>query len=46
MGMRKLIVDNYTVFYLVHEESLEVRIVRIVFSGRNLKTILNAWTDL
>ena len=46
MGMRKLVVDNYMVFYLVREESLEVRIVRIVFSGRDLKTILNASTDL
>ena len=41
MGMRKLIVDHYTVFYLVHEPTCEVRIVRIVYSGRDLKSILN-----
>ena len=41
MGMRKLIVDHYTVFYLVHEPACEVRIVRIVYSGRDLKSILN-----
>lgn len=46
MGMRKLVVDNYMVFYLVREESREVRIIRIVFSGRDLKTVLNASTDL
>lgn len=41
MGMRKLIVDHYTVFYLVHEPACEVRIVRIVYNGRDLKSILN-----
>ena len=41
MGMRKLIVDHYTVFYLVHEPTCEARIVRIVYSGRDLKSILN-----
>lgn len=46
MGMRKLIVDHYTVFYLVHEPTCEVRIVRIVYSGRDLKSILNDSLDL
>lgn len=46
MGMRKLIVDHYTVFYLVHEPACEVRIVRIVYSGRDLKSILNDSLDL
>ena len=46
MGMRKLIVDNYIVFYLVHQESREVRIVRIMFSARDLKTILSGSTEL
>jgi toxin ParE1/3/4 len=41
MGMHK-----YIVFYLVHQESREVRIVRIVFSARDLKTILSGSTEL
>ncbi len=33
-GYRKLIVDNYIVFYLVDEKSKEVVIMRILFGAR------------
>ena len=38
-GIRKLLVDNYIVFYIVSEESNTVKVVRILYSRRN-------WADL
>lgn len=40
MGMRKMPVDNYVVFYLTDEKTLSVIIVRIVYGGRNMSEIL------
>lgn len=40
LGMRKLPVNNYIVFYYADETAKEVRIVRIVYGGRDLKNIL------
>ena len=37
--MHKLPVDNYVVFYLVNSDTLTVKIVRIVYSGRNIESI-------
>lgn len=40
LGMRKLPVDNYIVFFYADEAAKEVRIVRIVYGGRDLQNIL------
>ena len=40
MGMRKLSVNNYLVFYNVNHEELTVSIVRIMYGGRNVKSII------
>ena len=39
MGMRRLSVDNYIVFYLVDDEGGTVTVVRILYSGRNIEAI-------
>lgn len=39
-GYRKLIVDNYIVFYLVNEIVKEVVIMRILFGAQNYQDIL------
>ena len=36
LGMRRLNVDNYAVFYLVDEDNERVEIVRIPFGARDL----------
>ena len=41
MQMRKMLVDNYIVFYLVDTEKKTVSIIRILYGGRNLETILS-----
>ncbi len=41
-GMRKMPVNNYVVFYFVDESNFEVRIVRIVYGGRDLRKILHS----
>lgn len=40
MGMRKMPVDNYLVYYLVHHETGEVEIVRIFYGGRDIAGIV------
>lgn len=40
MGMRKMPVDNYLVYYLVHHETREVEIVRIFYGGRDVVNIV------
>ena len=40
MGMRKLPVNNYLVFYNVNHEELTVSIVRIMYAGRDVKSII------
>jgi len=39
-GYRKLIVDNYLVFYIVDEKNEKVVIVRILFGAQNYNDIL------
>lgn len=39
-GYRKLIVDNYIVFYLVNEEEKQVIIMRILYGASNYQSIL------
>ena len=39
-GYRKLIVDNYIVFYLVNEQEHQVIIMRILYGASNYQTIL------
>lgn len=36
-GLRRCFVKNYTIFYLVDETKLIVRIVRIMYSGRDVR---------
>ena len=42
MGMRKLSVDNYVVYYLVEQEKRLVSVVRIFYGGRDTENIVNA----
>lgn len=39
-GYRKLIVDNYIVFYLVNEQERQVIIMRILYGATSYQTIL------
>lgn len=40
MGMHKLPVDNFIVFYTVDSESMTVTIIRIVYGGRDMEGIV------
>ena len=40
MGMRKMPVDNFVVFYLTDNETHTVTIVRIVYGRRNMSEII------
>ena len=40
MGMRKLPIDNYIVFYLVDQSEKRVGIVRIFYAGRDVENII------
>lgn len=40
LGLRKIPLDNYTIFYLVDDSSQTVTVIRIIYSGRNLKNVL------
>ena len=40
MGMRKMPIDNYVIFYLTDNETFAVNIIRIVYGGRNISEIL------
>ncbi len=42
MGMRKLPVDNYVVYYLVDKEQYIVKIVRVFYGGRDVEGIVNS----
>lgn len=42
MGMRKMPVDHYLVYYLVHHEAREVEIVRIFYGGRDIAGIIQS----
>jgi addiction module RelE/StbE family toxin len=39
-GYRKLIIDNYIVFYLVSEEDKQVVIMRILYGAQNYQDLL------
>lgn len=39
-GIRKLIVDNYIVFYIVSEQDAIVTVVRILYDRRNWENLL------
>lgn len=40
MGIRKKLIDNYVVFYIVSEENKKVTIIRILYSRRNWVTLI------
>lgn len=39
-GIRKLPVENYTVFYSIYEESREVHIIRVLYNRREWQTLI------
>lgn len=39
-GIRRLLVDNYVIFYVVFNEKETVTVVRILYSKRNWKNLL------
>ena len=39
--IRRVPVDNYTVFYQVDENQITVTVIRIFYSGRNIENIIN-----
>lgn len=41
MGMRKVAVNNFVVFYTVDQNRLNVTVIRIVYGGRDLRRILD-----
>ena len=41
MGMRKVAVNNFVVFYTVDQNRLNVTVIRIVYGGRDLRCILD-----
>lgn len=40
LGLHRLLVDNFIVFYLADDASRTVTVIRIVYGGRNLEHIL------
>lgn len=40
MGMRKLPVDNYMVFYLVNDDDKTVTVIRVFYGGRDIEGIV------
>ena len=40
MGIRKVSIDNYMAFYCVDKEKGVVTVIRIFYSGRNIKDII------
>ena len=39
MGMHKLPVDNFVVFYMVDSDAMTVAIIRIVYGGRDIESL-------
>ena len=39
MGMHKLPVDNFVVFYTVDGDSMTVTVIRIVYGGRDIESL-------
>lgn len=42
MGMHKVPVDNFVVYYTVNDDSLTVTVIRIFYGGRDAANIVNA----
>lgn len=42
MGMHKVPVDNFVVYYTVNEDSRTVTVIRIFYGGRDVANIVNA----
>jgi len=40
LGIRKLLVKNYKVLYLVNTESRRVQVARVIYAGRDISKIL------
>ena len=40
MKMRKVMVDNFVVFYIVNDSASAVTVIRIVYGGRDLAEVL------
>ena len=45
MGMRKLPVDNYIVFYLVDSDDMTVTVIRVFYGGRDIEGIVQEMTE-
>ena len=39
MGMHKVLVDNFVIFYMIDPTALMVIIIRIVYGGRDIKRV-------
>lgn len=39
-GLRKLIVDNFVVFYLTNEKQKDVAVLHVFYGGRNITALL------
>ncbi len=39
MGMHKILVDNFIVFYTVDDSQMEVSILRILYAGQDIESI-------
>ena len=37
MGMRKVVVDKYVVFYIPNDKNMDVTIIRIFYGGRDIQ---------
>ena len=40
MKLRRLIVDNYSIFYIINEDTLTVHIIRILYNLRDWQSII------
>lgn len=45
MGMHKVPVDNFIVYYTVDNDRRTVTVIRIFYGGRDVANIINAGTD-
>ncbi len=45
MGMHKVPIDNFVIYYMVDDGKHIVNIVRIFYAGRDVKAIINAELD-
>ncbi len=45
VGIRKIPVDNFVVFYTVDESSLTVTVIRIVYGGRDIESLAASETE-